>query len=50
VARKLGLWWDTLNTIAVDTTQMIVAADTTRLDMISPVDFEDRLTQTTQAA
>jgi len=32
VARELGLSWDTGNTIAMDATQMIVAADTTRLD------------------
>ena len=28
VARELGLSWDTVNTIAMDATQMIVAADT----------------------
>lgn len=32
VARELGLSWDTVNAIAMDATQMIVAADTTRLD------------------
>ena len=32
VARELGLSWDTVNTIAMDATQMIVAADTTRLE------------------
>ena len=32
VARELGVSWDTVNTIAMDATQMIVAADTTRLD------------------
>lgn len=32
VARELGLSWDTVNTIAMDATQMIVATDTTRLD------------------
>ena len=32
VARELGLSWDTVNTIAMDATQTIVAADTTRLD------------------
>ena len=32
VARELGLSWDTVNTIALDATQTIIAADTTRLD------------------
>jgi transposase len=32
VARELGLSWDTVNTIAMEATQMIVAADTSRLD------------------
>ena len=32
VARELGLSWDTVNTIAIDATQTIVAADTHRLD------------------
>lgn len=32
VARELGLSWDTVNTIAMDATQVIVAADTVRLD------------------
>lgn len=32
VARELGLSWDTVNTIAVDATQTIVAADSSRLD------------------
>jgi transposase len=32
VARELGLSWDTVNTIAMDATQVIVAADTSRLD------------------
>lgn len=31
VARELGLSWDTVNTIACDATQMMVATDTTRL-------------------
>ena len=31
VARELGLSWDTVNTIAVEATQMIVAADAGRL-------------------
>jgi len=29
VARELGLSWDTVNTIAMDATQHIVAADAT---------------------
>ncbi|WP_219811742.1 hypothetical protein [Mycobacterium marinum] len=33
VGRGLGLSWDTVNTIAVDATQMIVVADTTRLHL-----------------
>ena len=32
VARELGLSWGTVNTIALDAAQAIVAADTTRLD------------------
>src|SRR6476469_11115041 len=32
VARELGLSWDTVTTIAMAATQMIVAADTSRLD------------------
>jgi len=32
VAREPGLSWDTVNTIAIDATQTIVAADTHRLD------------------
>ena len=32
VARQPGLSWDTVNAIAIDATQTIVAADTHRLD------------------
>jgi transposase len=33
VARELGLPWDTVNTIALDATKTIIAADTGRLDI-----------------
>lgn len=41
VARELGLSWDTVNTIAVDATQMIVAADTTRLDGVRVIGVDE---------
>jgi transposase len=41
VARELGLSWDTVNTIAMDATQMIVAADTTRLDAVKVIGVDE---------
>jgi transposase len=41
VARELGLSWDTVNSIALDATQMIVAADTTRLDGVRVVGVDE---------
>jgi transposase len=41
VARELGLSWDTVNTIAVEATQMIVAADTTRLDGVRIIGVDE---------
>jgi transposase len=41
VARELGLSWDTVNTIAMDATQMIVAADTTRLDGVRVIGVDE---------
>ena len=41
VARELGLSWDTVNTIAMDATQMIVAADTTRLDAVRVIGVDE---------
>lgn len=41
VARELGLSWDTVNTIAVDATQMIVAADTGRLDGVRVIGVDE---------
>ncbi len=41
VARELGLSWDTVNTIAVDATQQIVAADTTRLDGVRVIGVDE---------
>jgi transposase len=41
VARELGLSWDTVNTIAMDATQMIVAADTGRLDGVRVIGVDD---------
>jgi transposase len=41
VARELGLSWDTVNTIALDATQMIVAADTTRLDGVRVIGVDE---------
>jgi len=41
VARELGLSWDTVNTIAMDATQMIVAADTTRLDEVRVIGVDE---------
>src|SRR4051794_22000300 len=41
VARELGLSWDTVNTIALDATQAIVAADTTRLDGVRVIGVDE---------
>lgn len=41
VAWELGLSWDTVNTIAMDATQMIVAADTTRLDSVRVIGVDE---------
>jgi hypothetical protein len=41
VARELGPSWDTVNTIAMDATQTIVAADTTRLDGVRVIGVDE---------
>lgn len=41
VARELGLSWDTVNTIAMDATAMIVATDTTRLDGVRVIGVDE---------
>jgi transposase len=41
VARELGLSWDTVNTIAMDATQLIIAADTTRLDGVRVIGVDE---------
>jgi len=41
VARELGLSWDTVNTIAMDATQHIVAADATRLDGVRVIGVDE---------
>src|SRR5246500_708381 len=41
VARELGLSWDTVNTIALDATQAIVANDTTRLDGVRVIGVDE---------
>ena len=41
VARELGLSWDTVNTIAMDATLVIVAADTTRLDGVRVIGVDE---------
>jgi transposase len=41
VARELGLSWDTVNTIAMDATAMIMAADTTRLDGVRVIGVDE---------
>jgi transposase len=41
VARELGLSWDTVNTIAMDATQMIVAAETGRLDGVRVIGVDE---------
>jgi transposase len=41
VARELGLSWDTVNTIAMDATQMIVANDTGRLDGVRVIGVDE---------
>jgi transposase len=41
VARELGLSWDTVNAIAMDATQMIVAADTGRLDGVRVIGVDE---------
>jgi transposase len=41
VARELGLSWDTVNTIAMDATQVIVANDTTRLDGVRVIGVDE---------
>jgi hypothetical protein len=41
VARELGLSWDTVNTIAMDATRMIIAADTGRLDGVRVIGVDE---------
>src|SRR4029450_2579331 len=41
VAPELGLSWDTVNTIAMDATRMIVAADTGRLDGVRVIGVDE---------
>ena len=41
VAREVGLSWDTVNTIAMDATQMILAADTSRLDGVRVIGVDE---------
>ena len=41
VARELGLSWDTVNTIACDATQTIVATDTGRLDGVRVIGVDE---------
>jgi transposase len=41
VARELGLSWDTVNTIAMDATQVIVASDTGRLDGVRVIGVDE---------
>jgi transposase len=41
VARELGLSWDTVNTIAMDATQMIVANDSGRLDGVRVIGVDE---------
>jgi transposase len=41
VARELGLSWDTVNTIAMDATQLIVSADMTRLDGVRVIGVDE---------
>jgi transposase len=41
VARELGLSWDTVNSIAMDATQVIVATDTTRLDGVRVIGVDE---------
>jgi transposase len=41
VARELGLSWDTVNTIAMDATAAIVAADTDRLDGVRVIGVDE---------
>ena len=41
VARELGLSWDTVNTIAMDATQMIVATGTDRLDGVRVIGVDE---------
>ena len=42
VARELGLSWDTVNTIAMDATQTIIAAGTTRLQGVRVIGVDDQ--------
>jgi hypothetical protein len=44
-----GLSWDTVNTIAIDATQTIVATDTTRLDGVRVIDLTPVLDGTGRA-
>src|SRR5258705_2019699 len=41
VARELGLSWDTVNPIAMDATQTIIAADTTRLHGVRVIGVDE---------
>jgi transposase len=41
VARELGLSWDTVNTIATDATQTIIAADPTRLQGVRVIGVDE---------
>ncbi|MDV7195947.1 hypothetical protein R4172_00050 [Rhodococcus kroppenstedtii] len=51
IARELGPSWDTVNTIAVDATTALVAADTTRFDGVRVVGVDEhRWAHTRRAA
>jgi hypothetical protein len=41
VARELGLSWDTVNSIAMDATRMILATDTGRLDGVRVIGVDE---------
>ena len=41
VARELGRSWDTVNSIAVEATRMLLVADTTRLDGVRVIGVDE---------
>ena len=49
VARELGLSWDTVNAIAIDATQAIVAADSGRLDGVRVIGVDEHRWSHTRA-